>query len=342
MFAVVKIFLKKRLFYLYIILYSKYITLLTPKHYYDVKNVMKNKPIIGIAGAGAMGSLFAFFLHDRYTILLYDSNLDTVNAIKHGLSVEINSAQQTFYPIISNDPAIFTSADIIFLFIKSFATENAIRTIQPYVKSNAIIVTLQNGIGNVELISSMIDNPLVYGTTTIGATKLSPSSVRFGGTGSIVIGSDSYRHCSAVHSLLQKANLTVTIAPDPKKAIWEKAIINAAINPLGALLEVPNGKLIENKNTLNIMIGIIQEACLAAQAYGIFIDSNHMTEKTVTVCKNTQNNFCSMLQDILAKRKTEIDFINGSIINIAKQYSLLTPYNTTVYKLIKYKESQLI
>ncbi|MEJ5360787.1 MAG: 2-dehydropantoate 2-reductase [Spirochaetota bacterium] len=303
---------------------------------------MNNKPVIAIVGAGAMGSLFAFFLHSRYTILLYDTNPNTVNAIKDGLSVEINSVQQTFYPTISNDPAILISADIIFLFIKSFATEDAIRTIQPHIKPNAIVVTLQNGIGNVELISSMINNPLVYGTTTIGATKVSPSSVRFGGTGSIIIGGDSYSHCSTVHSLLQKANLTVTIAPDPKKAIWEKAIINAAINPLGALLEVPNGKLIENNNTLHIMKGIIQEACLVAQAYGIFIDSNYMFETTVTVCRNTQKNFCSMLQDILAKRKTEIDSINGSIITIAKQYSINTPYNTTVYKLIKYKESQLI
>jgi 2-dehydropantoate 2-reductase len=302
---------------------------------------MNTKPIIGIVGAGAMGSLFAFFLQ-KYTILLYDSNPDTVTAIKHGLSVEINSAQHTFHPTISNDPAILASADIIFLFIKSFATKDAIRTIQPYIKPDAIIVTLQNGIGNVEIISSMINNPLVYGTTTIGATKLSPSSVRFGGTGSIIIGGDSYGHCSTVHSLLQQANLTVTIAHDPKKAIWEKAIINAAINPLGALLEVPNGKLIENNNTLNIMVGIIQEACIVAQTYGIFIDSDRMIETTVTVCKNTQNNFCSMLQDILAKRKTEIDYINGSIISIAKQYNIDTPYNTTVYKLIKYKESQLM
>ncbi|HOJ28923.1 MAG TPA: 2-dehydropantoate 2-reductase [Spirochaetota bacterium] len=302
---------------------------------------MNNKPIIGIVGAGAMGSLFAFFL-GKYTILLYDTNPNTVNAIKQGLSVEIHSEKQTFYPTISNDPAILASADIIFLFIKSFATRDAIDTIQHYIKPDAIVVTLQNGIGNVELISSMINNPLVYGTTTIGATKLSPASVRFGGTGSIIIGGDSYSHCSTVHSLLQNANLTVTIAPDPKKALWEKAIINAAINPLGALLEVPNGKLIENNNTVKIMAGIIQEACLVAQANGIMTDSNHMIETTTTVCRNTQNNFCSMLQDILAKRKTEIDSINGAIITFAQQYSIDTPYNTTVYKLIKYKESQLI
>ncbi|GAB4110925.1 MAG: 2-dehydropantoate 2-reductase [Spirochaetota bacterium] len=303
---------------------------------------MNNKHIIGIVGAGAMGSLFAFFLHNRYTILLYDTNPNTVQAIKQGLSVEIHSEKQTFYPTISNDPAILASADIIFLFIKSFATRDAIDTIQHYIKPDAIVVTLQNGIGNVELISSMINNPLVYGTTTIGATKLSPASVRFGGTGSIIIGGDSYSHCSTVHSLLQNANLTVTIAPDPKKALWEKAIINAAINPLGALLEVPNGKLIENNNTVKIMAGIIQEACLVAQANGIMTDSNHIIETTTTVCRNTQNNFCSMLQDILAKRKTEIDSINGAIITFAQQYSIDTPYNTTVYKLIKYKESQLI
>jgi len=294
--------------------------------------------LIGIVGSGAMGSLFAFFLHNNYQLLLYDSNPDTVLAIKHGLTVEINSTQQTFYPTISNNPTILAEADIIFLFIKSFATRDAVTNIQPYIKPDAIIVTLQNGIGNVEQICSIIQNPLVYGTTTIGATKLSPAHVRFGGTGSIIIGGDSLRHCSTVHSLLKQAGLSVTIAPNPKKALWEKAIINAAINPLGALLEVPNGKLIENNDTLYIMTRIIQEACLVAQADCIGIDSDQMIETTVTVCKNTKNNFCSMLQDILAKRKTEIDSINGAVMDIAKQHNIDTPYNSTIYRLVKYKE----
>lgn len=294
--------------------------------------------IIGIVGAGAMGSLFAFFLHNNYRLVLYDSNPDTVHAVKQGLTVEIHSTQQTFYPTISKLPSILAEADTIFLFVKSFATGDAIKNIQPHIKSDAIVVTLQNGLGNVELISSIINNPLVYGTTTIGATMLSPASVRFGGTGSIIIGGDSSYHCSIVHSLLQKAGLSVTIAHEPKKALWEKAVINAAINPLGALLEVPNGKLIENNNTFDIMTRIIQEACQVANTAGISINSDQMIETTVTVCRNTQNNFCSMLQDILAKRKTEIDSINGAVIDIAKQHNIVTPYNSTIYRLVKYKE----
>ncbi|MGQ9842801.1 MAG: ketopantoate reductase family protein [Spirochaetota bacterium] len=293
---------------------------------------------IGIVGAGAMGSLFAFFLYNNYHLLLYDSNTDTVHAIKQGLTVEINSAQQKFFPIISNDPSILAEADVIFLFIKSFATSDAITTIQPYIKTDAIVVTLQNGIGNVEQIASMIKNPLIYGTTTIGATKLSPAHVRFGGIGSIIIGGDSSWHCSTVHSLLKQAGLSVTIASNPKKTLWEKAIINAAINPLGALLEVPNGMLIQNSDTLYIMTHVILEACQVAHADGISIDSNQMIEATVTVCRNTQNNFCSMLQDILAKRKTEIDSINGAVIDIAKRHNIDTSYNSTIYRLVKYKE----
>lgn len=293
---------------------------------------------IGIVGAGAMGSLFAFFFYKYYQLLLYDSNLDTVHAIEQGLTVEINSKQQNFFPIISNDPSILSEADVIFLFIKSFATSDAITNIQTHIKPDAIVVTLQNGIGNVELIASMIENPLVYGSTTIGATKLSPALVRFGGTGSIIIGSDSISHCSTVHSLLKQAGLSVTIASNPKKALWEKAIINAAINPLGALLEVPNGRLIQNNDTLYIISRILQEACQVAHADGISIDSNQMVEATVTVCRSTQNNFCSMLQDILAKRKTEIDSINGAVIDIAKRHNIDTSYNSTIYRLVKCKE----
>ncbi|MCX8123895.1 MAG: 2-dehydropantoate 2-reductase [Spirochaetes bacterium] len=302
----------------------------------------RNAHTIGIVGAGAMGSLFAYFLHHNNKIVILENNKEIVNALKKGLTVEIDSKQYQFIPEISDDPAILTVADIIFIFTKSFATSDAIQNIKPHIKPDAIIVTLQNGIGNVEIIASIIHNPLVYGTTTIGATKVHPSLVRFGGKGSVIIGGDSSYHCSIVHSLLQEANLSVTIAPDPKRAIWEKAIINAAINPLGALLGLPNGHLIKSDYTLHIMYNIIAEAVAVATAHGINLDTDTMFETTVTVCRNTQNNFCSMLQDILAKRKTEIDSINGALILIAKQYTIDTPYNVTMFRLIKYKETQFI
>lgn len=297
---------------------------------------------IGIVGAGAMGSLFAFFLHHNHTIVMYDSNVETVQAIQKGLTIDIDTAKHSFNPQISDNPAILAKADIIFIFVKSFATSEAIHNITQHIKPDAIIVTLQNGIGNAQTIQSIIKNPLVYGTTTFGATKINAAHVRFGGKGSVIIGGDSSYHCSIVHSLLQQANMPVTIAPDPDRAIWEKAIINAAINPLGALLQVPNGELIQNDLTLHIMHNIIKEAAAVATAHGITIDAATMIETTITVCRNTQKNFCSMLQDVLAKRKTEIDAINGAVIDIAKQYSINTPYNVTVYRLIKYKETQLI
>ncbi len=297
---------------------------------------------IGFVGAGAMGSLFAFFLHRNHTVVMYDSNVETVQAIQRGLTIEIESAQHSFNLEISNNPAILAQADSIFLFVKSFATSEAINNIKSHIRPDAIVVTLQNGIGNAQIIQSLIKNPLVYGTTTFGATKINAAHIRFGGKGSVIIGGDSSYHCSIVHSLLQQADVPVTIAPDPDRAIWEKAIINAAINPLGALLEVPNGNLIQNDFALHIMHNIIKEAAAVATAHGITIDAATMIDATVTVCRNTQKNFCSMLQDVLAKRKTEIDSINGAIIHIASQYTIDTPYNTIVYRLIKYKETQLL
>ena len=305
----------------------------------NIMNTFDNTITVGIVGAGAMGSLFAFLLHPYATVVMYETNKSTVNDIKkNGLSIEYNTQTHAINPMISNNPGILAHADCIFIFVKSFATKSAIEAIKPYIKSDAIIITLQNGIGNVPVIQSMTTNPLVYGTTTIGATRLTAAKVRFGGEGQIIIGGDSYRHNSFLYSLLQKAGLQVTITQNPDKALWEKAIVNAAINPLGAILEVPNGALLYHDYIKDIMRNIIMEAADVGLAQGIDIRGNDMIITTFQVCTNTKNNYCSMLQDISAKRITEIDYINGAIIKTAMHYGIATPYNATVYRLVKYKE----
>ena len=141
-----------------------------------------------------------------------------------------------------------------------------------------------------------------------------------------------------MEDILKKANLDVTVVDDPDIAVWKKAIINAGINPLGALLEIPNGGIISNAYSKRIQEQIVREAVNVALSIGITFNPDEMVELTRGVCEKTSKNLCSMLQDRQANRRTEIDSINGIIIEHGKRASITTPYNDTVYCLIKAME----
>ena len=129
------------------------------------------------------------------------------------------------------------------------------------------------------------------------------------------------------------------IAENPDLAVWKKAIINAGINPLGAILEVPNGEIVKNEYSTKVQEHIVGEAVKVASSLGLYFDLNEMIRTTRDVCEKTSANLCSMLQDRQAKRKTEIDNINGIIIEYGKKASIRIPYNDAVYCLVKALES---
>ena len=156
----------------------------------------------GIVGAGALGSLFSsLFLRSGIECCIFEANNDTVLSISKGLTLEMPESRELLYPPIDTSPSILAESDIIFLFVKSYSTSDAVSAITPYIKDSSILVSLQNGIGNYEIISKYIPaERIVYGITTYGATKTDSSTVKFGGSGrftrkgSVAEGPDKCRH----------------------------------------------------------------------------------------------------------------------------------------------------
>ncbi len=295
---------------------------------------------IGITGAGAMGSIFAhFFLTSGLRVNIYEKNKEVCKAIQKGLDIVIGEKTITHYPLIADSPKILEECSCIFLFTKSYSTEEAAAVLSHLENKESIIISLQNGLGNYEILRKHIKpDRIVYGTTSIGASKTSPGEVKFGGTGNVTAGGKSRKNTDRVINLLTQAGINAKFTDDPEKALWQKAIINAGINPIAALLGVPNGKLIENSYSLELQDKIISEAVDVASAMGIDLMRHEMILITKEVCRNTSANTCSMLQDIRNMRKTEIDAINGQIIRFGKQNSVSTPFNESIYMLVKAQE----
>lgn len=299
----------------------------------------------GIVGAGALGSLFAhIFQRAGIPFAIYENDISVVEAINSaGLTLIENGVSETIHPIINCKPAILSDADIIILFVKSYSTESAVESIIPSIKNNSVIVSLQNGLGNYETIARHIDEDrIVLGTTTIGATKTGLSTVAMGGKGGITIGSISAEAVEAADQLFSKTGYSLHRIFNPHIAVWKKAIINAGINPIASILDIHNGEILEIKYATRLQEKAVEEAVLSARASGINLDYETMIAEVRDVCTKTSANVCSMLQDIRNKRRTEIDSINGVIMDSASKAEIKTPVTETLYLLIKGMEAKFI
>ena len=295
----------------------------------------------GIVGAGAMGCLFEFFFHRAgIDSALYESNRQMAHILKSSLNVRHGNIIEIIRPVIDSTPAVLQDSDIIFLFVKSYSTDIAVRDILHILRDDTILVSLQNGLGNREiLLKHLPPERVVFGSTSIGAHKTDEITVVLGGMGETLLGGENPEAVGKVAALLEEAGLSVDQTDQAGRAIWKKVIINAGINPLGGVLNLENGKILGTPHAFQLQERIVREAVQAANREGMQLEEEEMLEATRDVCRRTSSNVCSMLQDIRAGRKTEIDSINGKIVESGETHGLDLPYNRTLWLLVKALES---
>ncbi|OGX57298.1 MAG: hypothetical protein A2460_01650, partial [Omnitrophica WOR_2 bacterium RIFOXYC2_FULL_43_9] len=233
--------------------------------------------------------------------------------------------------------------NLIIITVKSYDTKDALLTIKPLLSDTTLILTLQNGLGNVEIISEVVGQERVLGgITNQGATALGPGWVKHAGKGETIIGRLDGRipvELRALRELCNKAGIETRISKDIKSFLWSKLIINVGINALSAITHLKNGRLIEFEPTRKILEDAVNEAIRVVKRKRIKLIYDDPLSKVVAVCVATSNNISSMLQDVLKQKRTEIDFINGVIIRQAQGLGLAVPVNTILTNLVKTIES---
>jgi 2-dehydropantoate 2-reductase len=185
---------------------------------------------------------------------------------------------------------------------------------------------------------------ILAGITSHGATDLGPGLVRHAGQGDTYIGygipleeSDPTvdRRLHQVKERLDHAGFVTQLVPKIENLIWSKLIINVGINALTALTRLPNGKLTEFAGTEKILEEAVQEGLLVGKHKGIEFIYSDLPAQVKKVCQLTAANVSSMLQDVLKKKRTEIDFINGVIMREGEAAGIPVPVNTLLTRLIK-------
>lgn len=297
---------------------------------------------IAIIGAGAMGSLFASFLHRAgHETWLLDNDDERVAAIrKSGLIVEDPAGTHLLnIATVTGRAGNIGTADLVIVFVKSYATAEALGSAGSLLRDDTPVLTLQNGLNNLETIAAVTGRDrLLGGTTAHGATLLEHGRVRHAGSGDTVIGafgSAGAGERDAVAGLFNRAGIATTVTGDLTATLWKKLIINAAINPLTALTGLCNGEITGHPGLADVQGHILMESCAVAEAQGISIGADDAAALVRDVCMRTASNKSSMLQDVLQGRRTEIDAINGAIVATGAACAIPTPYNAIVTRLVK-------
>lgn len=208
------------------------------------------------------------------------------------------------------------------------------------------ICCFQNGQGHLDKLRGILSEDRLYAAvTTEGAVRTGPAQVLHTGRGTTKLGfagslNDGQKQPDSAADLVQglkQAGFSVQWSSSIHRDIWNKLIINTVINPVSALLEVPNGELLHNEQCLLLMKSLYQEAYSLADAAGVGSDAD-LWERLLEVCRATAANPSSMLQDIRAGRPTELEWLTGSLLREAMGIGMALPVHETVYRLVRAKE----
>ncbi|MFD2045344.1 ketopantoate reductase family protein [Ornithinibacillus salinisoli] len=302
-----------------------------------------------ILGSGAMGSLFAGKLKQNgVDVTLFNRENNHVQAIqKDGLKIIDKEGENVSVqiPIISNPTEFVDKYDLILVLVKTFATETVLEKVLPSIHYETPILTLQNGVGNLEKIKELAPNSEVFvGGTWAGASVAEPGAILHRAWGSTYIGAVESDRANdllgRIASIFTKSGLETQVSDNVQSIIWSKLLINIAYNGLTAITRLKNGDAIVTQEGKQIVEKLVNETVQIAGAKGIPL----LFEDPVTECirlgeEEIGMNTSSMLADILHERKTEIEAINGAVMAEGSTHDIATPYNEMIFNLIKVVEN---
>lgn len=302
-----------------------------------------------LGGGGAMGGLFGGWLaragHDVALIDVSEAAVSAINA--SGVRIEEKDGSTTSVPVrASRQPGSIGPVDLIINFVKCYHTENAVRSAQPMIGPGTVILSLQNGWGNAPRIASIVgDDRVLVGLTYHSATLVAPGHVKHPGSGMTFMGelngAQSPRLDAAAEAF-RSAGFDVTVSPEVLNEVWKKLALNVCTLPTAALLRFFAHELPQHQGAASLMQALLREVVAVAAAQGIRLDYDERWAFIINLLERAVGGKASMLQDVEAKRQTEIDVINGAIVEAGKRAGIATPYNESMVWLIKSLEESYL
>lgn len=296
---------------------------------------------IAIIGGGAMGSLFGAMIAPLTTVWLISGWIEHVSAIQQsGLRLIKLDGNETTVPVqaLSDPDPIANLMDVALIAVKSPDTARATQIADNVLKPDGLALSMQNGFGNTETMAAILgSHRVVQGVTSHGATLQGPGCIRHAGIGPTHLATrpDINHMIKLIAKLFTQAGFETHLSNDLNSLIWGKLIVNVGVNALTAILRVSNGVLAESEPIDKIVSAAVDEAVNVADALGVTLPYDDAQAQTRRIMSATYTNRSSMLADVLRGVPTEIDSINGVIVQQGQRLGIETPANEMLVWLIK-------
>lgn len=294
-----------------------------------------------VVGAGAMGMLFGSRLaaagHEVTMIDVVPAVLEELGT--NGISITDAEGEHVIPVKACRGEELKEEQDLVILFTKTLYSRSALEASGGYIGEKTMVLTLQNGLGNVELINEYVKlEQILVGVTNYNSDITGTGRIRTEGSGYVrLMSADCVMRdeVQTVNDMLAGAGFASEIRPDVYAAVWEKVGFNAAVNATTALCHCPVGGVGSVEEGRKIAFAIAEETARTAQAHGVMVEADAIRHSLEFAFENHKGHFTSMAQDVLHKRPTEADFINGQIVKKAHEKGLQVPYVEAVYLLLK-------
>jgi len=294
-----------------------------------------------VGGGGAMGGLFgALLAKSGHSVTAVDVSTAAVEAInRHGLSFEgADGKIESVRFGATTDPGEVGPVDLVLIMVKGMHTEAAARAALPLLGPKTPVLTLQNGWGNVPKLQAILGSERVLaGITVHSGTLVGPGHVRHAGIGPATIGELDGRLSARVKAIARILGATgeVHVSAEIVRVIWSKLCLNVCALPACALLRFYSGELLKHESLLQLMRALLRETVAVATAQGVPLDFDERWAAITAQLAKASTVRASMLQDIEARRYTEIETINGAVIEAAHRLGIPVPHNETLAWLIR-------
>ena len=304
-------------------------------------------PKIAVMGAGAVGSYYGAVLARAGADVTLIGRAQHVEAVaRKGLRLETAGGTQTIAVSARADSAAVRDARWILFCVKSIDTEAAARAIAPHLARDAVVLSLQNGVDNIERMRPHIDKRLIPAVVYVAAAITAPGCVRHSGRGDLIIGEpqqpagqNDAAELAVIAQRFGKAGIPVRISDNVEGELWVKLVMNCAYNAISALIPLNYGRLLATPEARNIMRDVVEEIQHVADAKRIRIADENLLESVYRLADAMPAATSSTAQDIARGKRTEIDHLNGYIARQGEILGIPTSVNRTLHALIKLLET---
>ncbi len=299
---------------------------------------------IAVIGAGAMGCLYGSILSSHCEVTLFDVAPAVVDAINaHGILCTEPDGRERRCKVSARLTGDCGSGGyaLVILFVKDLYSRAALEANRALIGSDTLLLSLQNGMGNEEIMRDFAaPERILLGTTKHNCVTREAGVIYHSGAGITYIGSPVGNHAAAetVVSLFDGCGLEADVIDSVKHLLWEKLFVNMTINPLTALTDTPISAIATDPHLRELARALIDEAVAVAAADGEQFDVSSVFSALLQMAEKLSTGKASMCQDLERKRRTEIDFINGAVVRLGQKYHVPTPRHEVIVSLIHAKE----